>query len=98
MHTATRDRIIGSCVISSPTFGPPNNQGAGCDEQQPKCEFRLLILYRPTNTGSASLRTSVVLVRAMVHQVQDVQKPTDRLFKFSKKGLRKTCASLLAIE
>ena len=32
----------------------------------------LLILYRPTNTGGASLHTSVVLVRAMVHQARDV--------------------------
>jgi hypothetical protein len=54
------------------TFGQPNSWDGGCDGQRPKREFRLLILYRPTNTGSASLRTSVVLVRAMVDQVQDV--------------------------
>jgi hypothetical protein len=52
-------------------FGPPNSQADGCDEQQLKYEFHHRILYRPTNKESASLRTSVVLVRVMANQVQD---------------------------
>jgi hypothetical protein len=54
------------------TFGLSNTRDGGCDEQQPRREFRLLILYTPRNRGNASLHTSVVLVRAMAHQVQDV--------------------------
>ena len=58
--------------INRITFGRSNTQDAGCDEQQLKRKSRLPKLYRPTNTGSASLRICVVLVRAMGHQVQDV--------------------------
>ena len=61
-----------SLASYDPISARSNNPADGFDEQQPKCEFRLLILYRPTNTGSASLRTAVVLVHAMVHQGQDV--------------------------
>jgi hypothetical protein len=63
-------RLIRSVAVF--TFGRSNTRDGGCDVQLPKREFRLLILYRPTNAGSASLHTSVVLVRAMGHQVQDV--------------------------
>jgi|ERR1043166_4797076 len=53
----------------STTFGRPNNQDDGCDEQQLRSEFHPWILYRPTNTGSASLCTCGVPVRAMTNQV-----------------------------
>lgn len=63
-------RLISSDALL--TFGRSNSQAGGCDVQQPEREFRLPILYRPTNTESVSLHTYVVLVRAMLHQVQDV--------------------------
>lgn len=47
----------GEIVISRPggifIFGHSNSQDGGCDVRQPKRGCRLLILYRPTNTGSA---------------------------------------------
>jgi hypothetical protein len=65
-------RMAATRIKSNITFARPSSRDDGCDEQQPKCGSRPPKLYIPTNTGSASLGTFVVLVRAMGHQVQDV--------------------------